>query len=187
MQQDVSRKRAVMPSPAMIVGIIALIIALGGTGFAAGFKLGKNSVGSRQLKAKAVTGSKIANNAVNGTKIANNSVTGDDINLSALGTVPSASSSGQAGNANTVGPPGHEHAAVCPGGARLIRGVCFDEVSNPVVDSVKVAADACAAKGGFLPGVLELESTHGILNLGTGIGTDKQYTDSFYGNTSGSQ
>ncbi len=56
MQQDVSRKRAKMPSPAMVVGIIALIVALTGTAFAGGFKLGKNSVGSRQLKAKAVNG-----------------------------------------------------------------------------------------------------------------------------------
>ena len=93
MQQDVSRKRAKMPSPAMVVGVIALIVALTGTAFAGGFKLGKNSVGTSQLKAKAVTGPKIANNAVNGTKVANGSVTGADINLSKLGTVPNASTS----------------------------------------------------------------------------------------------
>jgi hypothetical protein len=182
MQQDVSKKRAVMPSPAMVVGIIALIVALTGTGFAAGFKLGKNSVGSRQLKAKAVTGSKLANNAVNGTKVANNSVTGDDVDLSKLGTVPNASSSAQAGNANTVA----GHAAACPGGTTLIRGVCFDSVSNPVVSSVQEAANDCAAKGGYLPDPLELSSTGGILDLGSGKGTDKQYTDTYYANTSGS-
>ena len=54
-------------------------------------QLGKNSVGSRQLKSKAVTTGKIANNAVNGSKVAKDSLTGADINLSALGTVPSAS------------------------------------------------------------------------------------------------
>lgn len=182
MQQDVSRKRAVMPSPAMIVAIIALIVALGGTGFAAGFKIGKNSVGSRQLRPRSVTGSKIANNAVNGTKVANNSVTGDDVDLGKLGIVPSASSSAQAGNANTVA----GHAAACPGGTTLIRGVCFDSVSNPAVGSVQEAANNCASRGGYLPDPLELSSTGGILDLGSGKGTDRQYTDTYYANTSGS-
>ena len=36
MQQDVSRKRLHMPSPAMVVAIIALIVALTGTAFAGG-------------------------------------------------------------------------------------------------------------------------------------------------------
>ena len=35
MQDEVSRKRAKMPSPEMIVAIIALIAALGGTAYAA--------------------------------------------------------------------------------------------------------------------------------------------------------
>ena len=91
MQQDVSKKRAWMPSPAMIIAIVALIVALGGTALARG--LGKNSVGTKQLRSKAVTGRKIANNAVNGTKVANGSLSGADINLAALGTVPSANTS----------------------------------------------------------------------------------------------
>jgi hypothetical protein len=182
MQQDVSRKRLHMPSPAMVVGIIALIVALTGTAFAGGFKLGKNSVGTKQLKSKAVTGAKIANNAVNGTKVANGSVTGEDINLNELGTVPSASTSASAGNANTVA----GHAAACPGGTTLIRGVCFDSVPNGVVSDVQTAANNCASKGGYLPEPLELSSTKDVLNLGSGKGTDRMYTDSYYANTSGS-
>jgi hypothetical protein len=181
MQQDVSKKRAWMPSPAMAIAIIALIVALGGTALAAG--LGKNSVGSRQLKAKAVTGAKIANNAVNGTKVANGSLSGSDIDLNALGTVPNASASTEAGNANTVA----GHSAACPGGTALIRGVCFDAASNPVVSSVQAAADACAARGGYLPDTLELSSVRGVINLGTGAGTDRQFSDSYYANTSGSE
>ena len=139
-------------------------------------QLAKNSVGSRQLKSKAVTTGKIANNAVNGSKVANGSLTGADINLSQLGTVPSATSATTAGNANTVG----GHSAACPSGTTLIRGICFDSHANPVVDSVQEAADACAAKGGYLPTPMELYATRGVLNLGTGIGTDKQFTDSYY-------
>jgi hypothetical protein len=182
MQQDVSRKRVAMPSPAMIVAVIALIAALGGSAYAA-TKLGKNSIGSRQLKAKAVTGAKIANNAVNSTKVSNSSLTGQDINLGALGTVPSAVSSSQAGNANTVS----GHPATCPGGTILIRGVCFDAASNPQVTDVKVAADKCAEKGGYLPDPLELSSAKGVLDLGKEeTSTDRQYTDTYYANTSGS-
>ncbi len=185
MQQDVSRKRAKMPSPAMVVGVIALIVALTGTAFAGGFKLGKNSVGSRQLKAKAVAGPKIANNAVNGTKVANGSITGDDIDLGKLGTVPNATTSANAGNANTVGanPP---HPAACPNGTTLIRGVCFDSSANPVVGSVQEAANACAQRGGYLPDPLELSSTGSQLKLGSGAGSDRMYTDTYYANTSGS-
>jgi hypothetical protein len=166
------------PSPAMVVAIVALICALTGTAYAA---LGKNSVGSRQLKAKSVTTGKIANNAVNGAKVAKSSLTGEDINLNALGTVPNATSAGTAGNANTVG----GHSAACPSGTTLIRGICFDTSVGPEVVGVKAAADACGSKGGYLPTVMELYSIRGIVNLGTGIGNDRMFTDTYYANTAG--
>jgi hypothetical protein len=49
------------------------------------------------------------------------------------------------------------------------------------------ARDACAAKGGYLPSPLELRSTKSVLNLGTGIGTDLQYTDTYYENATGTE
>lgn len=67
------------PSPAMIVAVVALVVAMAGTGYAA-FQLPKNSVGTKQIK----------KNAVNGAKVKNKSLTGKDINLNKLGTVPSA-------------------------------------------------------------------------------------------------
>lgn len=161
------------PSPAMVVAVIALICALTGTAYAA---LGKNSVGSRQLKAKSVTTGKIANNAVNGAKVANGSLSGEDINLNALGTVPSAASAASAGNSGTVG----GHSASCPASTTLIRGICFDSTSNPEAPTLETAADACAAKGGYLPTPMELYSVRGVINLGTGVGTNHQYTDSYY-------
>jgi hypothetical protein len=170
--------RVKRPSPAMVVAVIALVLALTGTAFAA---LGKNSVGSRQLKSKAVSTGKLANNAVNGAKVANGSLTGADINVAALGTVPSATSAANAGNAATVG----GHAAACPAATTLIRGVCFDTHSNPALESPQEAADACAAKGGWLPSPMELYSTRGVLNLGTGIGSEHQFTDEIYANTAG--
>jgi hypothetical protein len=180
MQPAGSRKHFGRPSPAMVVAVIALICALTGTAYAA---LGKNSVGSRQLKSKAVTTGKIANNAVNGAKVAKGSLTGEDINLGALGVVPSATNAASAANANTVG----GHSASCPPATTLIRGVCFDSAAGPEVANIKIAADACAAKGGYLPSPMELYSTRGVLNLGTGIGNDRQFTDAYYGNTLGTK
>ena len=161
------------PSPAMIVAIVALFAALSGSAYAA---LGKNTVGSRQLKAQAVTTGKVANNAITSIKVAKGSLTGEDINVGALGTVPNATSAVSAGNANTVG----GHSAACPGGTTPIRGVCFDSSSNGPVSGVKAAADACAARGGFLPTPLEIYSTRAVLNLGTGVGSDRMFTDSYY-------
>jgi hypothetical protein len=105
------------PSPALVVSIIALIVALGGTGYAA-ITLPKNSVGTKQLKKKAVTNrkirnkavtnSKIRNNAVTGSKVKNDSLTGRDIRESTLGKVPNAhhadiaDSATNASNANTL-------------------------------------------------------------------------------------
>jgi hypothetical protein len=167
------------PSPAMVVAVIGVMIGLTGTAFGAA-ALGKNSVGPRQLRSKAVTTGKIANNAVNGAKVVNGSLTGQDINVGALGTVPNAIEASRAGEAGTVG----GHAAACPAGATLIRGLCFDTTPGPVLANVKAATDACAARGGFLPTPLELYSVRGILNLGTGVGSDVQLTDSYFNDPS---
>ena len=52
------------PSPAMIVAMIALIAAIGGTAYA-GVKLGKNSVKAKQIAADAVGNSELKNIDVN--------------------------------------------------------------------------------------------------------------------------
>jgi hypothetical protein len=83
------------PSPAMVVSIVALIVALGGTGYAA-VVLPANSVGSKQLKKNAVSGKKIKKNAVTGAKVKNNSIKGADILESSLGKVPSAANADHA-------------------------------------------------------------------------------------------
>ena len=46
------------PSPALVVSVIALIVALGGTSYAA-IKLPANSVGTKQIKKDAVTTAKV--------------------------------------------------------------------------------------------------------------------------------
>lgn len=69
------------PSPAMVVAILALCLAVGGTAFAA-VKLGKNAVKTKNIKNGAVTESKIAGNAVTESKIANGAVSAGKLGAS---------------------------------------------------------------------------------------------------------
>src|SRR5271155_596571 len=161
----------------VMVTILAFVVLGGATAYAA-FRVPPNSVGSRQLKAKSVTGGKIANATISGGKIAEETITGQNIKLSALGTVPQAANATNAADSNAVG----GHAATCPANTTLIRGLCFDTHSNPVAKNVEEAAEKCATKGGWLPTPLELYSTKEILNLGTGADEEEfQYTDALFG------
>ena len=89
------RHRLSRPSPALIVAIIALIVSMGGTGYAA-FTLPNNSVGTKQLK----------NGSVTAAKVKRHSLTGAQINLKKLGTVPAARDAGRALKAGTAAPVG---------------------------------------------------------------------------------
>jgi uncharacterized low-complexity protein len=63
-----------MPSPATVIAVIALIVALSGSAFAA-LKLKRNSVGPKQLKNNAVIEKKIADGAVTEKKLGAGAVT----------------------------------------------------------------------------------------------------------------
>ena len=80
-----SRVFARLPSPALVVACLALLLALGGIGGAAVTQAPpKNSVGTAQLKSNAVTTPKIKNNAVAAAKIASNAVVAAKIASSAV-------------------------------------------------------------------------------------------------------
>ena len=113
------------PSPALVVSIIALIVALGGTSYAA-FSVPRDSVGSRQLRKNAVTTKKIANGAVTGAKIAKGTITAQrryNINRK-LGTVPSATNASHATDADELGskPPVRVSGEDPVGSGRLSTG-----------------------------------------------------------------
>ena len=94
---------------ANVVSTICLFLLLGGgAAFAAG-KLGKNTVGPKQLRKNSVTGAKIKSNAVTGAKVKDQSLTGHDINLGTLGTVPTAQQANSLSaleSVHVVGAPG---------------------------------------------------------------------------------
>jgi phage repressor protein C with HTH and peptisase S24 domain len=78
---------------ANVISTLALFLVLaGGTAFAAKQMLPKNSVGTKQIKNNAISASKIKDGAVSGAKI----------NLSSLGTVPSATNAAKAGTADSA-------------------------------------------------------------------------------------
>jgi hypothetical protein len=164
---------------ANVISTLCLFLLLAGGSALAATQLGKNSVGSRQLKSKAVTTGKVAPNAINGSKVANGSLTGEDINLKALGTVPSSSVATKANDATTVA----GHSVSCPAESTLIRGVCYDSSLNPEAESYKAAAEACAVKGGTLPSVAELYEIRNLINLGNGTGNEHAVSSEVYANT----
>jgi hypothetical protein len=90
------------PSPSMAVAFTALLVSLGGTGYAV-VALPANSVGSKQLKKSAVTTAKVKSSAITGAKVRANSLLGADILESSLGKVPSAAAADTAGTAASAG------------------------------------------------------------------------------------
>jgi hypothetical protein len=71
------------PSPALVISMIALFVALSGAAYAA---IGKNAVKSKNIARGAVKTSDLAKNAVKTAKINNRAVTGAKI---AAGVIPS--------------------------------------------------------------------------------------------------
>lgn len=102
------KSRIARPSPALVVAVIALVFAMAGSGYAAIQSLPKKSVGTKQLKANAVTGAKVKNNTLTGKKI----------KLGTLGTVPTAN---VANLANTVAQPAL-HVVGAPGEPPFLEG-----------------------------------------------------------------
>jgi hypothetical protein len=88
---------------ANVMSSIAVFLILGGATAFAAAKLGKNTVGTKQLKNNAVTTKKIKNGAVTTAKLKDGAVTGAKVNLGSLGKVPSAASADNATNATNAG------------------------------------------------------------------------------------
>jgi hypothetical protein len=86
----------------MVVACLALLVALGGTSVAAVGQLGRNTVGTPQLKDAAVTNAKVKNNAINSAKVAARSLLRSDF---APGQLP-AGPTGPQGPAGPAGPAG---------------------------------------------------------------------------------
>ena len=121
--------RSRRPSASMLVALIALIVAMGGTGYAA-IQLPANSVGTKQLKKKAVTGKKIARNAVTSSRVKNGSLKGVDF---AAGQLPQGAQGvpGEKGDKGDRGDPATNLFAAVTSGGTLPFGKGMTGVTHP--------------------------------------------------------
>jgi hypothetical protein len=159
---------------ANVISTLCLFLLLGGGAAFADTKLGKNSVGTQQIKNQAVTAAKIKNGTITGAQVSNGSLTGTQINLATLGAVPSATSATTATTASTAenaqnldGQSAVQIASAtklhCSTGMQLSAGVCFEEspqASEPWLGAVT----NCAEKGFRLPSLGELLVFEGKLS-----------------------
>ena len=153
-----------LASPSMVVACIALVVALGGASYAA-VAIPKNSIGTTQLRKKAVTGSRLAANAVTGQAVKNGTLMAADFKP---GEVPAGAPgvqgpAGPKGDAGPAGPKGDAGAAGAAGAAGL------SGLEQVTVDS---ASDSSSPKTVFVtcPGAKKVISVGGtIYSAGGGI------------------
>jgi hypothetical protein len=84
------------PSPAMLVALLALFVALGGSSYAA------LRIGSEQIRNNSVRSVDLRNNGVRGADVRTNTLTGSDIKESNLRKVPAARIANRARNSDTL-------------------------------------------------------------------------------------
>lgn len=118
-------RRIRRPSPAMAVACLALGIALSGTAVAASVAVSPNSVGTRELKANAVTSAKV----LNGTLVK------ADFKPSVLlrGPAGPAGPAGAAGAAGAAGPAGPSDAY-----ARFVNGPVAIPAANTTLANLSI-------------------------------------------------
>ena len=141
-----------LPSPAMIVACVSLVVALGGVSYAAAV-LPKNSVGSAQLQTRAVTPAKLRNDAVTGAKVRNGTLMAADFQAGQLPAGPqgpkgergepgAAGANGEPGAAGAKGEPGAAGAKGDPGapGAQGDPGVSGYEIVQGASNAINAGA-----------------------------------------------
>jgi hypothetical protein len=135
-----------VPSAAMIVACLALIVALGGVSYAAGV-LPANSVGTKQLRKAAVNKGKLARNAVTSSRVADGSLLADDFAAGQLkpGSAGPPGPQGPQGLKGDSGPSGEQGLQGERGlpGVSGYEQVSVDQVSNPNVSVFTSAKATC--------------------------------------------
>lgn len=161
-------------SPALVVSVIALFVALGGSVYAAkkaridGRAIRASSIPGNRLKPRSIAANRLKPGVLRTTTIPT-PLTGTDINELTLGQVPDAAHADSADfaqsaidaqtalnavnavDANTV----NGHGVGCLPGTLEFAGACWESSSSSAVNA-PTAARKCAARGGTLPDALEL-------------------------------
>lgn len=162
-------------SPALLVSLIALFVALGGSVYAAK----KAKVDGRTVKVKSLPGNRLKLHSVPANRLkpgvlgaaaVPTPLTGADINELTLGQVPSATYAERADYAQSAGDAQtavdavnavnaltvNGHSAGCLPGTRLFAGACWQGSPSVAAATAPLAAAECATQGGTLPEALDL-------------------------------
>lgn len=161
-------------SPALIVAVIALFVALGGSVYAAknarinGKAIKVKSIPGNRLKPRSIAADRLKPGVLSGARIAT-PLTGADINELTLGQVPNAAHADTADTAQSAidaqtalnavnavdAKTVNGHSVGCLSGTQPFAGACWESSSSSAVDA-PTAARKCAARGGTLPEALQL-------------------------------
>jgi hypothetical protein len=162
-------------SPALVVSVIALFVALGGSVYAAqkakldGRAVRVKSLPGNRLKLRSVPANRLKPGVLGAAAIPT-PLTGADINELTLGQVPSATYAERADYAQSAGDAQtavdavnavnaqtvNGHSAGCLPGTRLFAGACWQSSPSLAAATAPLAAAECAAQGGILPEALAL-------------------------------
>lgn len=168
-------------APVVVMAVVALVAALGGTVYAAGKinghsikvkslpgnRLAIGSVPGNRLKPGTIPSMQPAPGSIQGDRLAPGSVTGVQVDVSTLGQVPSAAFADKAESAkdaetalraataeNAERVNGYE--AGCKPNTVLFAGGCWQTSTNSTAMTPANAAASCANEGGELPDPLLL-------------------------------
>jgi hypothetical protein len=161
-------------SPALVVSVIALFVALGGSVYAAkkakidGKAIRAKSIPGNRVKPHSIAANRLKPGVLGSTAVAS-PLTGADINELTLGQVPSAAHADSADSAqsavdaqtalNAVNAVDAKtingHSVGCLPGTQPFAGACWESSSSSAVNA-PTAARKCAVRGGTLPEALQL-------------------------------
>jgi hypothetical protein len=158
-------------APALLVAVAALVVALGGTVYAAakinGHTIKPKSIPGNRLAPRSVPANRLKPGALSGSALAPGSVTGIQVDASTLGQVPTAVHADSADSAHDAETALHAvdaetaktvngHQAGCETGTRPFAGACWQTASSGTALNAPAAALSCANQGGELPDALSL-------------------------------
>lgn len=161
--------------PALAVACLALMVALGGSVYAAskidGRAVKRGSMPGNRIARGSLPGNRLQPGTIGGGQVAPGSLTGVQVDASTLGKVAEAShadSAGTARSANTAlaassaAEAAHlnGHTAGCAPTQTLFAGACW-ELQASAAATAPQAALACAGRGGELPAALALAAFGG--------------------------
>jgi hypothetical protein len=160
-------------SPALVVAVLALFVALGGSVYAAK----RAKIDGRAIRTKSIPGNRLKPRSIAANRLKPGALraaiptplTGVDINELTLAQVPDAAHADSADTAQSAvdaqtalnavnavdAKTVNGHSVGCLPGTRSFAGACWETSSSSPVNA-PTAARKCAARGGSLPEALEL-------------------------------